>query len=375
MIYRKNRETMPKVKIQQFLFGKNHSWAFVGQSIAKTLINRGWEVDMISTDGVKSEFLPFEFFPYNKNHPNPPYDLQISYTAPHNFPHYLKKEWSTGSGKRYGIWAYEWPYLPKGFAKFNNFVDRILAPSRFCFDSFILSGVPENKVEIVPHGIDLEKFKSPEIYPLKTAKIRKILLNIGQNHARKNILGSLCGFGRAFTKKDDVCLVAKISNKKIEHGFEVDVKKILEEFNRKFPNHAEVELITGFVPDVVSLYNACDIVYSLSHCEGFYLPALEALAVGKLNVTCRYGGQLDFLNDENAVLVEGNIQRSPASSQYWTPDFRNSHFMPDEIDAATKLKYVVENYPDLHKKMLPKMKETAENLTWDKVVSKILAIQ
>lgn len=324
-----------KVKIQQFLFGQNHSWSKVGQAIALELLNLKHDLHLISTDGVKPEYLNRELSFYLRE-PAGPYDLQLSYTAMPNFPNYLKH----GSKNRFGIWCYEWPILPPGFAKYHIFADMILAPSHFAKDIFVQNKVPEEKIKVIPHGLNLD-VANKNLYPLKTSKKNKILMDVGQSHLRKNIAGAFEAFGRAFTKQDDVCLVAKIHQKPVKAAFDVDVKKIFAEFKKKYPNHAEVELISHYIPNIVELYNACDIIYTLSYCEGFYIPGLNALATGKINVAPKYGGQLDFLNENNSFLVEGKVVRANVKMQYWTPSLHNTCFESDFNDAADKLRQAV----------------------------------
>ena len=76
-----------KVKIQQFLFGKNHSWSFVGKNIGKALLDAGHLVDFVSTDGFENKFSDGLS---NSSIIGSNYDLQFSYTAPKNFQHYLQ---------------------------------------------------------------------------------------------------------------------------------------------------------------------------------------------------------------------------------------------------------------------------------------------
>lgn len=354
-----------KICLQQFLSGK-HSWGIVGQNIARAFLKKGHDVHMKSTNG-------YEFFPEDlKNNIvenlDAVYDAQISYTAPKNFPIYL----SRGVRNRFGIWTYEWPLLPAGFTKYHQSVDKILAPSTFAKYCFVNSGVPDDKVMVVPHGINLQDYENKTKYSLKTKKKRKILVNIGQAHLRKAIPDMFKAYFEAFTDKDDVCLVAKIFiKKKIEHSFEVDPISIYNKIKSKYKNPAEVELITSYVPCMVELYNACDIVFTLSHCEGYYMPAAEALAVGKLNIAPRYGGQLDFLNDNNSLLVEGTIVRAPKEYQYWESNLYNTHFQSDIQDAVLKLRKAVFEYDELMNKFLPNIKNVINDYTWDKVAQQI----
>lgn len=369
------------MKICWFGFlGKNMSWSLVAQNISRQLISLGHQVDLFSTNGI--EYFPEDLKPnlvgymeenkpetiYGKL-PTGIYDCQLSYTAMKNFPYYF----SRGEKNRFGIWCYEWNVLPSGFAKQHIYVDKILAPSKFTRDIFIDNKIPEDKVVLVPHGINLQDYQNVLPYKFSTTKSKKILVNIGQPHRRKRIDGMLEAFGLAFNKNDDVCLVAKISAKKSKlQAFEIDVFDLFNKFKKKYPNHAEIELITQYVPNIISLYVACDLVYTLSYTEGFYLPALETLAAKKINVCPNFGGQLDFLNTENSILINGKMIRADAKMQYWNTSPYNGVFEADLEEAANKLKDVVNNYDDYLKTFSPKMEEMVQQYTWENVVNQIL---
>lgn len=369
-----------KVLVRQFL-AKNHSWSIVGQNIARSLIKQNHEVHLFSTNGMqyfpddlKSNLVGYmlenNLTKIEGKLPDSAYDMQISYTAMKNFPHYL----SSGSKNRFGIWCYEWGFLPTGFTKYHQAVDAILAPSQFAKDCFINSKVPEDKVVVIPHGIDLMQFNIKTKYQLKTKKKIKIFVNIGQAHLRKNIKGMFQSYHKAFTKDNDVCLVAKISKNEMKNPFDVNPIKIYNEIKQQYKNAPEVELITEYIPNIVELYNACDAVYTLSFCEGFYIPGLEAIAANKINICPRYGGQLDFLNDDNAILIDGKITRALPNEQYWSADLKNPHFDSDIMDAVNKLRFLYNNINELNKKILPTYKNTLQNYTWDKVVERIIGL-
>jgi glycosyltransferase involved in cell wall biosynthesis len=356
-----------KVCFQQFLDGK-HSWSIVGLNTARALKALGHEIHLSSTNG-------YDNFP-NDLRPNiiktfdQSYDLQFSYTAMLNFPRFL----SHGKTNRFGMWCYELPLIPANMVKYHAACDKLLTPSSFARDIFVANKVPADKVIVVPHGINVEDYQTDKKYILKTKKRYKILVNIGQQHLRKNIAGMFEAFGLAFDKNDDVCLVAKIYTKKLESHFDVDTRKLYNNFAAKYKNHAEVELITEFIPNMAELYNACDMVYTLSFSECYYLPGIEGFACNKINIAPRYGGQLDFMNDENSLLVDGSMIRADPKMQYWTPNIHNTVFNSDVIDAANKLRYAVSNYDELLNRFLPNMKQAVKKYTWENSAKKILEL-
>lgn len=369
--------------------GTNHSWSIVGQNICRQLISQGHEVDMFSTNG--DGHFPDDLRPYLKSAVkldgltqtqyeeifkdlnaklSPQYDMQLSYTALKNFDKYF----SHGNVNRFGIWNYETTVIPKSFAKQHLSVDKVLPSSQFSKDIFLNNGIPENKMEVIPHGVHPERFDSLGKYSLNTKKKYKILANIAQPHVRKNIGGLLKAYGEAFTKKDDVCLVLKVASKDPKSKFEVDFKIFLSEFKSKYKNHGEIEIINHFLVDIEPLYNACDIVFTMTRAECFWMPGLEGLAAKKMVIAPNYGGQLDFMNQDNSLLIPGKVGFAGYEMQYWEPSPFAKAFNPDVGAAAEILKKAVSDYDGLMTKFLPNINATVANHTWDKVAEKIVGL-
>lgn len=360
-----------------------HSWSIVAQSITRELIKKGHDVHIFSTNG--AEHIPEDLAPYfignvsennqilNGRIPDAVYDAQLSYTALKNFPNYF----SNGNKNKFGIWCFEWAHmygkniLPDGFAKNYKYVDKLFPPSNFAKQIFLDAGIPENSMQVLPHGINPEQINSAQPYQLKTKKSTKIFVNIAQVHSRKNIPNLMEAFGKAFTNKDDICLVLKVQDNSKKHVFELSYQDILKNFKNKYKNHAEIELVKEFVPNIYSLYKACDISFSMSHCEGFGMTALEAAATGLINVNPRYGGFLDFTNNDNSFLIEGKIVKADQKSMYWSQNPYAVWFEPSIDDAVDKLKYIEKNKDNLSVKAKEHSKYILENYSWKKVVEQI----
>lgn len=371
-----------KILIRQFL-SKNHSWSVCGWGWANALISMGHEVHLFSTDGNCSAHMPANLKPYligytEENQPkvfgrlpDKEYDIQLSYTCIKNFPHML----SNGSKNRFGVWCYEWAgknVLPTGFAKHYQSCDVLCAPSQFAKQVFLDSGVPEDRLVVIPHGINIDEYKQTTTINLPTNKKFKILANIAQNHLRKNIPGLLEAYGKAFTNKDDVSLILKCKDKPVVAPFEISVKNCLNDFYKKFPQHAEIKLFTEFIDDISALYRSVDAVFTMSFCECFYFPALEGLASGKINISPNYGGQLDFLNDSNSLLVSGKEVRANPKSMYWASNNNAIWFEPSTDDAAEKLKFAYENYEKLNGDIDKQRSDVYVKYGWKNISSQFL---
>lgn len=363
-----------RIKLEQFLY-QNHSWSVVGWNIARALLNKGHEVSLYPTDKNKLCHLPDDLKQYESNNFEINYDMQISYTAMHNFSSYFRN----GDKNKYAIWAYEFEHaLPPNMTKYCSFIDKLLPPSNYCKNIFLQGKVPEDKLQMIPHGINLKDYDNKNKLKLKTDKKHKIGVIIGQPHARKNLGGMLKAYLNAFTAKDDVCLVIKINlqknNDKV-HSFYINYQELYKRIIRKYKNPAQIEMVTEFVPNMVEFYNAVDVVYTMTNAEGFYLPGLEGLACNKLNIAPRHGGQLDFLNDNNSLLVDGKITRAPREYLYWTHEPNATMFDPSIEAGSEALFKSYKEYDQLMNKFSPNIKETYLKYTWDNVVNQILEIK
>jgi glycosyltransferase involved in cell wall biosynthesis len=373
------------MKICWFGFlSKNFSWSIVAQNLSRELIKKGHKVDLFSTNGITH--FPEDLKPHLKGYVEEgtsspallgsatanlekSYDMQLSYTAIKNFANYFVR----GNKNRFGIWNYETTVLPKAFTKYYRCVDKVLPSSQFSKKIFSDNGMPDNHQTVIPHGIYLERFRDLGKYPLRTKKKYKILVNIAQPHIRKNIPNVLKAYGKAFTKNDDVCLVLKVSRKSPQVTTDsVPFNEIYKDFCAEYKNRGEIEIIDHFLDDIEPLYNACDIVFSMSHAECFWMPGLEGFGANKIVIAPRYGGQLDFMNDDNSLLIDGKEIRADIRMQYWEPSPYAKVFAPDVDHAASLLKDAVNNYNDYHSKFSPKMQELVIDYTWERAAQKII---
>lgn len=359
-----------KVSWQGFA-GTNHSWAIVAQSICRSLAKQGHEVHLCSTNGY--DFFPEDLKPLVRETLDEEYDMQLTYTALKNAPLYLGR----GSINRFLAWTFEFAgknALPDGFAKCYKHTDQLLPPSNFAKQVFADSGVPESHMTVVPHGIDFNLVDSAEPYKFKTKKSTKILAVIAQIHRRKNLVGLLDMYGKAFRRSDDVCLVLKVQDRPPRQAFELSFPELFSQFKSKYKDHAEVEIIKEFVPNIYSLYKSADIVFSASHCEGFGITALDAHALGKINVASNYGGFLDFLNYDNSLLIEGKEFAVPPNYLYWTSKVTTRAFMPNVDSGVEQLRFAVKNKEQLLEKYSSNIDLVKTNYNWDKITDQIIGL-
>ena len=109
-----------------------------------------------------------------------------------------------------------------------------------------------------------------------------------------------------------------------------------------------------------AFYNEGNVFVTTSMAEGFNLPALEALGCGLPVLTTHYGGQADFINEENGWLInEGEYDYYSKEISYEEVKW----FKPSIKQIRKKLRYIYNNQDEVvnkHKKII-----TEPNLlTW-----------
>ena len=384
------------------MLGTQHSWAFTQQALIDAMAKiGGHDIFLKSTNNLEHfpEHLKQYLLPgyhghvvqgaaqfldgqgneitINKEKPVPevnddnrPYDLELAYTIPYQGPRRFFPE----SKCRGIIWNFESSILPPGWQLYARSLDYIFPSSQYSYDIFANNGVPKEKLLVVPHGVNLDTF-NPEIPPFKLQTQKKVkFLHNAIPHHRKLHERVIKGFVETFTGDDDVCLVLKTKflEPTKDKPFEVNVKEILNEALAGNKNPPEIEVVNKFIPDIGSLYTSCDVVISMSSCEGFWLPGLEALACGSLIIAPRHGGQLDFLNDSNSLLVDTGEMEAPASMQYWG-------YMEGAVVGDPSIKHFKEllqhTYKNLEKekaRIKESAKKTAEKFSWEHAAQIIL---
>lgn len=302
------------------------------------------------------------------------FDLDLTYTVPQNFP----DRFLTNSKCRMAIYNYESSIMPEHWTKFYPFVDFVLPSSQYVAEMFERNGCPKNKIQVVPHGIDLEVFnmmaKPAKIQTEKTFKF----LCIAEPHYRKQLDKLLDLYARTFTSADDVCLVLKtkifddvtIKDKK---EFEMDLRPILKDLRKKYGSALpEIKIVSGRLANIASLYTACNAFILMTASEGWGMPFLEALACGIPVIAPRHGGQLEFLNDNNAVLTKCGTRKARPFEQYWSSHTKAVVGNPDEDDFANNMIDLIKNYTEIKTRLLPGMLDTSSKLTWFNAMNQII---
>jgi glycosyltransferase involved in cell wall biosynthesis len=239
-----------------------------------------------------------------------------------------------------GQWAWELEDFPEQFHSALDLVDEVWAISEFTRAAIAAATTkPVFAVPLpivaprVPQSVDRAALGLPEDRTLFLFCFD--LLSVLE---RKNPLGLIDAYARAFSPDDGATLVLKVINGELR-------VPDLERLKLAVADRPDVMLIDRYLDasTLAALMNVADCYVSLHRSEGFGLTMAEAMALGKPVIATAYSGNLDFMSADTAFLVdwiEGAVP--PGCSPYpqgatWAE--------PDLDDAARLMRYVHE-HPD-----------------------------
>lgn len=215
-----------------------------------------------------------------------------------------------------------------------------LAPSMFVKKSLLYCGIDENKIELVPYGVDVKKFNIDK----KIIDKNKLkLIYVGQVSYRKGMHHLL----EVVSLLEDVQLT-------ICGGYEVD-----SDLYCKYSKYKNI-IFEGFVTrDILkSKYQEADVFVLASLGEGLALVGLEALACGLPLICTENSGVNDLINNyENGIVIPASNQKALKDAIKWFEE--NRGYLPKMKQKAREvsIKYSWEIY---HKNVAMSIRDILE---------------
>jgi len=364
------REYKPKIiwEGSQFVY---HSLALINREQCLRLMKSDYELSVIPYE--KDQFIPDaddEFFGltklFNKNIGYA--DIHVRHQWPPNLTPPEKGKWVV-------IQPWEFGYLPKNWAEvFSSKVDEMWVPSSYVKKVYTDSGVPEERVFVVPNGINPRQFK-PDVkkYLLKTDKTFKFLF-VGGTIVRKGIDILWEVYINTFSAKDDVCLVIKdLGGDSFYQG--KTIKELINELKQD-PKNPEIEYIDSILSEeeLAGLYRVADVLVHPYRGEGFGIPIIESMACGTPAIVTNGGACLDFCNSENSFLVDAELVRYDKKNVdgMELTDNLSMHEVSEQ-DLQKKMLYIIDNQSEIKEKGKIASEFVRTKFTWDessKIVKK-----
>lgn len=206
-------------------------------------------------------------------------------------------------------------------------IEKILVPSTHTLHAALetikdlkLNPVAD-KLVLAPHGVDHDIF-FPEQYEKTSPFVFCANKGFRNMEDRGGVQYLLQAFTEEFTEKDDVELRLKVNP---AYGIP-DMQNVIAQIagGRKI---APIKIDVGayMFKDMARVYRGGNVFVSPTRAEAFNLPCLEAMACGLPVITTDFGGQAEYVDNENGWIVDGELKNVEHEIQYegikWmTPD-------------------------------------------------------
>jgi glycosyltransferase involved in cell wall biosynthesis len=187
--------------------------------------------------------------------------------------------------------------------------DALIVPSNWAKDVIVDNGFSGESIHVAPLGVDISLFDASKYTREGTPhRDATVFLNVGKWETRKGHDVILTAFERAFTKSDNVRLIMSCHNPCFP------TKEKYETYNRQWVTYykdsalgEKIEIFGGRFNSqegVVNLMARADCGVFPSRAEGWNLPLLEMLALGKHVIATDYSAHTEFLTQKNAYLIK-----------------------------------------------------------------------
>ena len=226
-----------------------------------------------------------------------------------------------GRGYRIGVWAWEVDPVPAEWARVSQVLDEVWVYSRYVAE--LMGRALPLPVVAMPLPILAREDPPAELpAPGSEAFTFLFLFDFHSMVKRKNPLGLIDAFRRAFAPGDGARLVVKSFNG--DHRPED-----LGEVRRAAAGRDDIEVVDRYVTveERDRMLASCDCYVSLHRAEGFGLTLGEAMALGRPVIATGFSGNLDFMPPGAAYLTAWSQTRVgegagayPADATWAEPD-------------------------------------------------------
>ncbi|HEX2784562.1 MAG TPA: glycosyltransferase, partial [Ilumatobacteraceae bacterium] len=243
----------------------------------------------------------------------------------------------TATRRMIGYWFWELEHVPLHMRQSINLVDEIWAGSRFVTDAFAaVSPVPVRHVPIPVAEPHASPRRRGDFALLADVDERPLFLTTFDHLSvteRKNPVGVIEAFRTAFTPDEGPLLIIKTMN---GHQRWANHQRVLAAADGRGDIRVWDETLER--ADQMALVASADCMISLHRSEGLGLHLAEAMWLGTPTIATRYSGNLDFMNDENSLLIEAELVHVEHGEGVYPPTSRWA--APDLDEAAAAMRRV-----------------------------------
>jgi len=240
---------------------------------------------------------------------------------------------------------FETDRLPDGWTVPLASKEQVWVPSMHNYEVFAAGGVPESKLRILGQTLDFETYDPDTAEPidLGAPDDHLVFLSNFDFSERKGWRRLLMGWARAFDAHDPVCLVLKTLSvakwdedyihQRIRHFLDVELGA--GSGNRLAP----IEILPCRVGphELPPFYAAADAYVSVSRGEAWGRTYMEAMAMELPTVGSRYGGNLDFMSDDDCWLIDGELVPVASHAEVLNDLYMGHRWFEADVDELARV--------------------------------------
>jgi len=213
-------------------------------------------------------------------------------------------------------------------------LDRIFVASSWAKDVCIEQDVaPEENIDVVPLGVDLNLFASTT--QRKTDSDNKtVFFNCGKWEVRKGHDIIVQAFNKAFSREDNVELWMLCSNIFFSESENLEWENLYTSSN--IGDKVFIIPRQQSQKEVYNIMRETDCGVFPSRAEGWNLELLEMMACGKHVIATNYSAHTEFCNKQNCLLVEARDREEAFDGKWFKGQGSWAKIAESEIESISK---------------------------------------
>ena len=355
------------IKVRNYTIGDTWSgFSSEPHNGEKNINQRDKEILFKQTLWEEGRRVDYDIYPSeNKNYFHD-FNLVLSETNHHYFYDYY-----VGPKIAYNVW--ESTLQPWDFFNRLKEYDEVWVPSKWQKECLIDQGYEEEKIQVVPEGVDSETFFPEKVDPLDIYKDGRFkFLLFGRWDYRKSTKEIIQAFLKTFDPSEPVDLIVSIDN---PFGARVDGFNSTEE-RLQFHGISDPRIKKLSFPsreDYIKILKNGHVFVSCARSEGWNLPLIESMACGTPSIYSNCSAQLEYaegrgipvriLGEKSAV---GGIEEKYSVVET-TSSIPGNYYDPDFEDLSRAMREVYENYDLYKRKALEESEDIRREFDWKRI--------